>query len=169
MQKSLIIKKYMIFISCFLIINTEAQAKPQIVDYMDFMYYNQRSIYATSFFIASLYLLLQKALVNKREQLSEEFIPLYHEHTAYLESQKQLLNNSWENPYARRFKYFINWNQFYDTTSPTREIAKKLKKLYAWEGFCRLISATAIMAALITFSCTIVTDEKDFARFNRDY
>lgn len=169
MKKLSTIKKCIIFTCCFFLNTCTIQAKPQIVDYMNFMYYNQRSIYATSFFITALYLLLERALISKREELSEQFIPLYHEHTAYLESQKKLLNNSWENPYARHFNYFINWNQFYDATSPTREIAKKLKKLYAWEGFCRFISATALMAALVTFSFTIATDEKDLARFNRAY
>ncbi|OQA34911.1 MAG: hypothetical protein BWY54_00775 [Candidatus Dependentiae bacterium ADurb.Bin331] len=150
MQKS---KIFSLFLVCNLLFTTNAnlQAQPPIINAL---IKNKNTIYALSFLITGTYFILGKLLAGKREQLADIFIPWYQEHTAYLAYQQRSLNNFWENPAASHYRYYINWSQFYDWSSPTRKIAKKLKKLYTMENFCHYISAFALSTALMTLIFT---------------
>lgn len=140
--------------------NTNLNAEPPIVEMISSAIENKNTIYAISFLIAGIYSQLGALITEKRENLSEKFIPTYHQQTAFLTTQIETFNAT-QPACGPRLVCSINWPQFYDDASPTREIAKKLKALYKCETFCNSVTFMALMAALYTWFFAICIDPKD--------
>jgi hypothetical protein len=160
MQKS---KFFSLFLVCNLLFtaNANLQAHPPIVGMLRSIIENKNSIYAISFLIAGIYLKLGGLLKEKREKLSENFIPTYHEQTAYLTSQTHAFNAT-QPTFGPRLVCSINWPEFYDSACPTREIAKKLKALYETETICVGVGVMGLLAAFYTWAFTICFEAEDF-------
>lgn len=159
MHKKLSIQFFSIFICCSLLRNFPLEARPPIVDLALSVFDNRNLIYATSFTLGSMFFILERVLINQREHLSEEFIPLYHEHLAYVESQNSFHDDPRPTYLEPQFNSYPGWAEFYNKTAPTKKIAKKLNSLKYWERVCFVMYLLAGIGAFITWRHSLQFDE----------
>ena len=98
--------------------NANLNAEAPIVGMISSAIENKNTIYALSFLIAGIYYHLGSLVTEKREKVSEMFIPTYHQQTAYLTAQTETFNAT-QPACGPRLVCSINWPQFYDSASHT--------------------------------------------------